>query len=241
MTHTDLYYSGKAKSVYRASSPDELLMEFRDDITAFDGSKHTTLAGKGACNARVSAFLFTFLEEHGVRTHFLRMDGPTTMAVRRLEMIPLEVIVRNIATGSLVKRYPFTEGQPLSPPVMVIDYKDDDRHDPMVNDDIILALGLLSAGELAEVREIAWRVNTVLSRYFASRGLSLVDFKLEFGRFNTSIILGDEISMDSMRIWDRETGASLDKDVYRSGEGDVMDAYRSAARRILPDDGGGTE
>lgn len=240
MTHTDVYYSGKAKSVYRAASPDELLMEFRDDITAFDGSKQTALTGKGACNARVSAFLFSCLEEHGVRTHFLRMDGPTTMAVRRLEMIPLEVIVRNIATGSLVKRYPFEEGQPLKPPVMIIDYKDDARHDPMVNDDIILALGLLTAGELAEVREIAGRVNTILSRYLASRGISLVDFKLEFGRSNSDIILGDEISMDSMRLWDRETGASLDKDVFRFERGDVMDAYRSAARRILPGDGGRT-
>ncbi|MHC1625881.1 MAG: phosphoribosylaminoimidazolesuccinocarboxamide synthase [Methanoculleaceae archaeon] len=236
MTDAHLCYAGKAKSVYRTSNPDELLMEFRDDITAFDGSKHAQLPGKGECNARVSAFLFSYLEEHGVRTHYLRMAGPTTLVVRRLEMIPLEVIVRNIAAGSLVKRYPFREGQRLNPPVVVIDYKDDERHDPMINDEIIFALGLMSADELMRIREIADRVNTILSRYLDDRGLVLVDFKLEFGRYNNDILVGDEISMDSMRLWEKDGGRSLDKDVYRFDMGDVMEAYRTVARRILPEE-----
>lgn len=236
MKQGELVYTGKAKSLYRTDTPGELLVQFRDDITAFDGGKKDVITRKGAWNARVSAKLFGLLEENGIPTHFIRMDGDSAMIVRDLAMIPLEVIVRNRAAGSLVRRYPFTEGTPLRPPVIVIDYKDDARHDPMINDDIIIALDLLSRDELATVREMALRVNEVLVRFFDSIGISLVDFKLEFGKDRGRIVVGDEISMDSMRLWDKSTGESLDKDVYRFEKGDVLAIYREVAKRALSGD-----
>jgi phosphoribosylaminoimidazole-succinocarboxamide synthase len=162
-----------------------------------------------------------------------------TMIVRELEMIPLEVIVRNIAAGSLVKQYPFTEGEPLSPPVIVIDYKDDKTHDPMLNDDLIVALHILDHDDLNRVKVLALRINDLLSAFLIRRGIVLVDFKLEFGRHDGKIYLGDEISMDSMRLWDKETGRSLDKDVYRFDKGDVISTYRWVAERILSSPPGG--
>jgi phosphoribosylaminoimidazole-succinocarboxamide synthase len=227
----ELLYSGKAKSLFRTDTPGELLVEFRDDITAFDGEKKDVLKKKGEYNAQVSRTIFLLLEEQGIPTHFIRMAGESSMIVRELSMIPLEIIVRNIAAGSLVRNYPIEEGTILSPPVIVIDYKDDSRHDPMLNDDIILALKLLSREELDEVREMALRVNNVLKAFFDERGILLVDFKLEFGRHGSVIIVGDEISMDSMRLWDASTGESLDKDVYRFSRGDVLDVYRRVAVR----------
>jgi len=148
-------------------------------------------------------------------------------------MFPLEVIVRNIAAGSVVHRYPFCEGEPLDPPVIVIDYKSDERHDPMLNDDLIYALGLATPEELDQIKAMALAVNEVLREYLDQRGITLVDFKLEFGHHDGEIVVGDEISMDSMRLWDKETGASLDKDVYRFSKGDVMETYAGVAERIL--------
>jgi len=229
----EVLYSGKAKTLYRTGDRDLLLVEFRDDITAFDGQKRDVLSSKGRLNAQVSAHLFRLLEKNGIRTHFIDMPDESHMLVRALEMIPLEVIVRNIAAGSLVRQYPFREGTVLKPPVIVIDYKDDSRHDPMLNDDLIVALGILTPEELRLVKEKALRVNAVLRDYFASRGITLVDFKIEFGRSpGGEILLGDEISMDSMRLWDKETGKSLDKDVYRFSKGDVMETYRRVAELV---------
>jgi phosphoribosylaminoimidazole-succinocarboxamide synthase len=229
----ELLYSGKAKSIYAAEGDDEAIMVFRDDITAFDGGKKDTLSRKGSFNSRVSGFLFDYLGKAGIKTHFVEMVNETSMRVRRLEMIPLEVIVRNIAAGSLVRNYPFREGTPLSPPIIVMDYKDDARHDPMLNDDIILALGLVNADELETIRQMARKINDLLIALFDEVGITLVDFKIEFGRYNGEIYLGDEISMDSMRLWDTSTGESLDKDVYRFEKGDVMDVYRRVAEKIL--------
>ena len=229
----ELLYAGKAKSVYQTDAPAELVVVFRDDITAFDGGKKDVLSRKGEYNARVSARLFEILEEAGVPTHFLRLEGPARMRVRRLAMVPLEVIVRNRAAGSLVRNYPFEAGQPLDPPLIVIDYKDDARHDPMINDEIIMALGLLGRDEIEEMKALALRVNGVLGELFGACGLDLVDFKLEFGRDDGGRLrLGDEVSMDSMRLWDRATGESLDKDVYRLGTGDVLGAYARVAGRL---------
>ncbi len=227
-------YKGKAKSVYRSEEPGELIVRFRDDITAFDGEKKDNLSGKGAFNAAVSAFFFEYLEKHGIATHFIRMVDERTMVVRELAMIPLEVIVRNRATGSIVRRYPFTEGQALDPPVTVMDYKDDSRHDPMINDDIIVALGLLKREEISTIRRMALQINRLLAGYFSEHGITLVDFKIEFGKMGDTIFLGDEISMDSMRLWDLETGESLDKDVYRFNRGDVLSAYERVVKRIVP-------
>lgn len=233
MVNGELLYEGKAKSVYYSDKQGEIVVIFRDDITAFDGEKKDTIRGKGAYNAGVSAFFFHYLEKRGIQTHFLRMIDERTMVVRHLSMIPLEVIVRNRAAGSVVRRYPFIEGQEFEPPVIVLDYKDDTRHDPMINDDLIVALGLLARDELAVVREMALKVNESLREFFADLAIDLVDFKIEFGRSNGEILLGDEISMDSMRLWDRETGESLDKDVYRFDKGDLATVYGKVARRII--------
>jgi phosphoribosylaminoimidazole-succinocarboxamide synthase len=228
----DLLYQGKAKSVYTTDVKGRLIVQFRDDITAFDGGKKDVLANKGNYNAEVSAFFFEYLEKKGVKTHFFSMLDPHHMVVRQLDMIPLEVIVRNIAAGSLVRNYPFKEGSPLDPPMIVIDYKDDSRHDPMLNDDIIFALKLLSPAELKKVKKVALEINRLLGDLLAAQGITLVDFKIEFGRQGKTIYLGDEISMDSMRLWDKKTGESLDKDVYRFEKGDVMAIYDKVARRI---------
>jgi phosphoribosylaminoimidazole-succinocarboxamide synthase len=232
MKQRDLLYEGKAKSVYRTEKKGRLIIRFRDDITAFDGGKKDVLKDKGSYNARVSAFLFTYLEDHGVKTHFIGMLNDTTMVVRELAMIPLEVIVRNFAAGSIVRNYPFEEGQVLKPPVIVIDFKDDKRHDPMLNDDLIFALKILTPPELKKVKAIALKINNLLIDLLALQGITLVDFKMEFGKQGSNIYLGDEISMDSMRLWDKKTGESLDKDVYRFNKGDVMATYDTVAYRI---------
>jgi phosphoribosylaminoimidazole-succinocarboxamide synthase len=228
----ELLYEGKAKSVYRTEKKGRLIVRFRDDITAFDGGKKDVLSNKGSYNARVSAFFFRYLAKHGVKTHFVSMLDDCTMVVRELTMIPLEVIVRNIAAGSVVRNYPFREGEKFDPPVIVIDYKDDKRHDPMLNDDLVNALKILTPAELKKVKVIALRVNRLLSDLVARQGITLVDFKMEFGKQGKTIYLGDEISMDSMRLWDAETGESLDKDVYRFNKGDVMATYNRVADRI---------
>jgi len=229
----DLLYEGKAKSVYRTEKKGRLIVRFRDDITAFDGGKKDVLQDKGSYNARVSAFFFDYLEKHRIKTHFVSMLDDRTMVVRELAMIPLEVIVRNVAAGSIVRNYPFIEGTKLDPPIIVIDYKDDSRHDPMLNDDIIIALRLCTPAELKKIKNVALMVNDLLADLLAEQGITLVDFKLEFGRQGKTIYLGDEISMDSMRLWDKKTGESLDKDVYRFDKGDVMATYDRVAKRII--------
>jgi phosphoribosylaminoimidazole-succinocarboxamide synthase len=232
MKQCDLLYEGKAKSVYRTEKKGRLIVRFRDDITAFDGGKKDVLEKKGSYNARVSAFIFSYLENHGVKTHFISMLDDRTMVVRELLMIPLEVIVRNIAAGSITRNYPFREGVKLDPPVIVIDYKDDSRHDPMLNDDLIVALKICTHAELKKIKTIAKNVNRLLTEILAKQGITLVDFKMEFGKQSKTIYLGDEISMDSMRLWDTITGESLDKDVYRFDKGDVMATYIRVAGRI---------
>lgn len=233
MSQPELLYKGKAKSVYLSENPGELVVIFRDDITAFDGGKKDVLSAKGAYNAAVSSFFFSYLEKNGIKTHFIKMIDENIMLVRKLEMIPLEVIARNRAAGSIVKKFPFEEGQILDPPVIVTDYKDDEHHDPSLNDDIILALGLLTRKELTYVKETTLKINRLLYDYFDELGLIFVDFKIEFGRLGDEILLGDEISMDSMRLWDKETGESLDKDVYRFEKGDVMSAYARVVEKMM--------
>jgi phosphoribosylaminoimidazole-succinocarboxamide synthase len=227
-----LLYAGKAKSVYNTDVDGKLIVEFRDDITAFDGGKKDVLRNKGSYNAEVSAFLFEYLGKNGVKTHFINMIDSRHMVVRELQMIPLEVIVRNVAAGSIVRNYPFKEGTKLDPPVIVIDYKDDSRHDPMLNDDLIVALKLATPSELKKIKTVALEINRLLFALLAAQGITLVDFKIEFGRQGKSICLGDEISMDSMRLWDKKSGESLDKDVYRFEKGDVMATYNRVAQRI---------
>jgi phosphoribosylaminoimidazole-succinocarboxamide synthase len=230
----DIVHIGKAKTVHKTENPDEYLMEFRDDVTAFDGKRKSTVPDKGRYNAQISARLFELLEEHGIATHYISMVGDVRMLVKAVTIIPLEIIARNIAAGSVVRKYPFKEGQKLVPPVIVIDYKSDPYGDPMLNDDLIRALRLASEDELATVRELTLRINAILKDYLGKRGLLLPDFKLEFGKArNGTILLADEISCDTCRLWLKESGQSVDKDVFRYERGDLITAYEEAARRIL--------
>ncbi|MDD3977294.1 MAG: phosphoribosylaminoimidazolesuccinocarboxamide synthase [Methanomicrobium sp.] len=232
MEKGELIYMGKAKSLYASEKDDELISCFRDDMTAFNGEKKDTFSGKGAYNATVSAFFFDYLEKNGVKTHFVKMLDESTMVVKKMTMIPLEIIARNVAAGSITKKLPFTEGQLLNPPVIVTDYKDDSRGDPSLNDDLILALGLLTKDELLALKETTLKINRLLYDFFDELDLILVDFKIEFGRDGDLILLGDEISMDSMRLWDKDTKESFDKDVYRYNKGNVMDAYGKIVAKI---------
>lgn len=228
-------YSGKAKTVFKTDAPDKLVMEFRDSLTAFDGKKKSEAPKKGYYNAQISAKLFRLLEEHGIKTHFGSMLSGTEMVVDAVDIIKIEVIVRNIAAGSLAKKYPFKTGQKLDPPILIFDYKSDEHGDPMINDDIALALGLATKKELSKIRKIALKVNSILVDYLDERNLLLPDFKLEFGRRKGKIILADEISCDTCRFWDKTTGESLDKDVFRFDKGDLVAAYREVAKRVVPE------
>ena len=228
-------YSGKAKTVYKTDDPEKLIMEFRDSLTAFDGKKKSEAPKKGYYNAQIAAKLLKLLEEKGIKTHFDSMISDCEMVVDAVEIIKIEVIVRNIAAGSLVKKYPFKTGQKLSPPILLFDYKSDEHGDPMINDDIALALGLATRPELSEIRKLALSINAILIKYLDERNLLLPDFKLEFGRRKGKIVLADEISCDTCRFWDKTTGESLDKDVFRFDKGDLVAAYREVARRMVPE------
>ncbi|HEY9246535.1 MAG TPA: phosphoribosylaminoimidazolesuccinocarboxamide synthase [Candidatus Methanoperedens sp.] len=227
-------YSGKAKSVFRTDDPKKLIMEFRDSLTAFDGKKKSSAPKKGYYNAQISATLFKLMEDSGIRTHFKSMLSGTEMVVDAVEIIKIEVIVRNIAAGSITKKYPFKAGEKLNPPILIMDYKSDEYGDPMINEDIALALGLATGDELSKIRELALKINSILVGFLDYKGLLLPDFKLEFGRVEGNIVLADEISCDTCRFWDKETGESLDKDVFRFDRGDLVAAYREVAKRIVP-------
>ncbi|RAP51481.1 MAG: phosphoribosylaminoimidazolesuccinocarboxamide synthase, partial [Methanosphaera sp. rholeuAM270] len=216
---------------------DEVIIKFRDDITAGDGAKKDTLSQKGYCNVLISSKLFKVLEQNGIRTQFIDLLSNDEMLTKSLEMIPLEVICRNIATGSLLRKYPFEENQELKPPIIQFDYKNDEYHDPMLNDSIIKALNIATQEELDEIRRITLEINKILSDYLIERGIILVDFKLEYGKDSQgNIILGDEISPDTTRLWDSETYENFDKDIYRKGEDGVVDAYLKVVNLVLSDE-----
>ncbi len=211
-------------------------MEFRDDITAFDSVKHDIVGEKGYYNCQISAKLFEILEENGIETHFVKLLEPNKMLVKKLEIIPLEVIARNIAAGSITRNYPIKEGTVFERPIVMLDYKDDAYHDPLLNDDIALAMGIATEKELEEIKHIAIRVNDVLKKYFASIGILLPDFKIEIGRDKDGkLLVADEVSPDSCRLWDAKTKKSLDKDNYRFDKGDVLAGYKEIYRRMFGD------
>jgi phosphoribosylaminoimidazole-succinocarboxamide synthase len=232
MPKGEMIHSGKAKSVYEWDD-DHVLVEFRDDLTAFDAEKKDSRAGKGMVNNQISAKMFNLLTEHGIENHFVRIVSDTEMICKKVDIVMLEVIVRNYATGSLVRRYPFEDGMQLDHPIVNMDLKNDAYHDPLVNTDIALALGLANLQEQREMREMGLRVNEVMVPYFDELGLILVDFKIEVGRYKGRLIVADEISPDTMRLWDRETGKSLDKDVFRFDKGDVMEVYQIVHKMIM--------
>lgn len=231
----DALYSGKAKTVFATADPKRFIVKFRDDVTAGDGAKKANMKGKGYYNAQISAKLFKLLADNGISTHYIKMVSEDEMLVHACDMIKIEVIPRNYAAGSIVRKYGFPEGQKFEPSIIVMDLKNDAAHDPMLNDDIAIALGIATDKELRKIRKISLRVNEILQKFFDERGLLLPDFKLEFGKVDKKIVVADEISPDTMRLWKQGTRQSLDKDVFRFDKGDLMTAYDEAARLIAPE------
>ncbi|MCK4640781.1 MAG: phosphoribosylaminoimidazolesuccinocarboxamide synthase [Candidatus Marinimicrobia bacterium] len=226
-------YEGKAKILYQTDDPDLLIQYFKDDATAFDGIKKGTIVGKGVANNKISCNLFDLLKQHGIDSHFVRKLSDNEMLVKNVSIIPVEVVVRNISTGSLCKRYGLDEGIVFKTPIVELYYKDDALHDPLMNDDHVMAMELATRAELAIMREQALKINKILQEFFDSIDINLVDFKLEFGRFKGHIILADEISPDTCRFWEKGTNRKLDKDRFRQDLGDVEKTYNEMMNRIV--------
>ncbi len=234
MNKTEQLYEGKAKKVFATENPDYVIVSYKDDATAFDGTKKGTILGKGAINNRMSNYLMRLLEKNGVATHFVEELNDRETVVRKVAIVPLEVIIRNISAGSFAKRYGVEEGIVFAAPTIEFSYKNDDLHDPLINSYHALALGLATADEIEQIKAMAFKVNDVLKEYFLTLGVKLVDFKLEFGRLNDgTIVLADEISPDTCRFWDAETNEKLDKDRFRRDLGGVEDAYNEMMRRVF--------
>jgi phosphoribosylaminoimidazole-succinocarboxamide synthase len=228
----DELYSGKAKSVFETDDRDRLVLNFRDDTSAFDGEKKASLARKGMVNNKFNAFIMTKLERAGISTHFEELLSGNQSLVKRLDMIPVECVVRNIAAGSICRRLGVKEGLDLNPPTFEFFLKNDELHDPMINDYHIRAFGWASEEEVAAMKELTFKVNDVLKILFLDAGLLLVDYKLEFGRFHGQVVLGDEFTPDGCRLWDAKTREKLDKDRFRQNLGNVIEAYEEVARRL---------
>ena len=227
-------YEGKAKKVYATDVYDELIVDYKDDATAFNGLKKGTIAGKGLINNRVTNHLMKMLEEKGIPTHFIKELSDRETLVKRVTIVPLEVIVRNIAAGSLSKRLGLPEGTKLASTVLEYCYKNDDLGDPMINDYHIAAMQLATEEEVKTIADYSFRINQFLTEYLADLNIELVDFKLEFGRLSDgTIVLADEISPDTCRFWDSKTHEKLDKDRFRRDLGNVEDAYQEMMKRIF--------
>ena len=234
MNKTEQLYEGKAKKVFATENPDYVIVSYKDDATAFDGTKKGTILGKGAINNRMSNYLMRLLEKNGVATHFVEELNDRETVVKKVAIVPLEVIIRNISAGSFAKRYGVEEGIVFAAPTIEFSYKNDDLHDPLINSYHALARGLATADEIEQIKAMAFKVNDVLKEYFLTLGVKLVDFKLEFGRLNDgTIVLADEISPDTCRFWDAETNEKLDKDRFRRDLGGVEDAYNEMMRRVF--------
>lgn len=232
MKKGDLLYEGKAKKVFKTDDPALLVQQFKDDATAFDGVKKSTIADKGVVNNAISSRLFKLLEEGGVRTHFLEKLSEREMLIRALKMVPVEVIMRNVAAGSICKRYGTEEGLVFDKPILELYYKSDPHHDPLMNAEHVVQFGLCTAEVLDEMERSARKTNTILWEFFRTIGINLVDFKLEFGLHGEQMLMGDEISPDTCRFWDLETGKKLDKDRFRFDLGDVEGAYQEMLTRV---------
>ena len=232
MIKGNLLYEGKAKTVFETDNPNELLIYFKDDATAFNGEKHGTIEGKGVINNKLSQFFFKQLKDRGVKSHFVENAGEREMIVKRLDMIKLEVVVRNIVAGSLVKRLGLAEGTPLTVPVVEYYYKSDELGDPMLNRWHIMALNLAKIDELNQMEHVALSVNKILRELLLAKNVDLIDFKLEFGRFDGEVLLADEISPDNCRFWDTVTHEKLDKDRFRQDLGGVVEAYQEILQRL---------
>lgn len=234
MEKTTQLYEGKAKKVYATNDPDLVIVSYKDDATALDGLKKGTISGKGVINNRMSNYLCRLLEKHGVPTHFVEELNDRETVVKKVSIVPLEVIIRNISAGSFAKRYGVEEGIVFSEPTIEFSYKNDDLHDPLINSYHALALGLATKKEIEEIKAMAFKINNILKEYFLSLNVKLVDFKLEFGRLKDgTIVLADEISPDTCRFWDADTNEKLDKDRFRRDMGGVEDAYNEMMKRVF--------
>ncbi len=225
-------YSGKAKSVYSSDREDALILHFRDDTSAFDGEKIEQLDRKGMVNNKFNAFIMQHLQSQGIQTHFLELLSDDESLVRKLDMFPIECVVRNVASGSLCRRLGVEDGMDLDPPTFEFFLKNDALHDPMINEFHIESFGWADAESIATMKAETFKVNAILSKLFADAGMILVDFKLEFGRQGDQLLLGDEFTPDGCRIWDAETREKLDKDRFRKGLGGVIEAYEQVAQRL---------
>ena len=234
MEKKEQLYEGKAKKVFATDDPALVIVSYKDDATALDGLKKGTILGKGAVNNRMSDFLFSLLEKEGIPTHIVKELNDREALVRKVSIVPLEVIIRNISAGSFAKRYGVEEGIVFSEPTIEFSYKNDALHDPLLNSYHALALGLATKEEIETIKTMAFRVNEILKAYFLKLNVRLVDFKLEFGRLpDGKIVLADEISPDTCRFWDATTGEKLDKDRFRRDMGGVEDAYREMMKRVF--------
>ena len=229
-------YEGKAKKVYATDSDDLCIVSYKDDATAFNGEKKGTIVGKGVINNRLTNHFMKLMESRNIPTHFVEELGEKDTLVKKVSIVPLEVIVRNTSAGSFAKHYGVEEGIRFASPTIEFSYKNDELQDPLINDYHALALKLASARELETIKQYAFKVNDILKAHFAERGIELIDFKLEFGRLSDgSIVLADEISPDTCRLWDMATNEKLDKDRFRRDLGKVEDAYNEVMNRILGD------
>lgn len=232
MEKREQLYEGKAKKVFATEDPDIVIVDYKDDATAFNGLKKGTIAGKGVINNRMSNIMFQLMEQHGIPTHYVEELSDRETAVRKVEIVPLEVIIRNTAAGSFSKRLGVKEGTKLPVTVFEFSYKNDDLGDPLINDYHALAMELATEEEIGTIRNMAFRVNDIMMEFFRSMNIDLIDFKLEFGRYKGQIILADEISPDTCRFWDMTTGEKLDKDRFRRDLGGVEDAYKEVFSRL---------
>ena len=232
MKELEMLYEGKAKKVFATEDPDKVIVAYKDDATAFNGLKKGTILGKGVVNNKMTNFLFQKLEEHGVPTHFIEELDDRRTLVKRVDIVPLEVIVRNKVAGSFAKRMGLEEGMELKCPILEFSYKNDDLGDPMINTYMALAVGIATKEDIDTVTKMAFDINEQLIRIFETANIELIDFKLEFGRYHGQIVLADEISPDTCRLWDKDTQDHLDKDRFRRDLGDVEDAYKEVYKRL---------
>ncbi len=234
MEKKEMLYEGKAKQVFATDDPEVLLVHYKDDATAFNGLKKGTISGKGAINNRVTNFMMQVLEKEGVPTHLVEELNERDTLVKKVTIVPLEVIIRNISAGSFAKHYGVEEGIVFDEPTIEFSYKNDELGDPLINEYHALALKLATKAEIERIKELAFKTNEVMKKFFKERKVDLVDFKLEFGRLSDgTIVLADEISPDTCRFWDSETHEKLDKDRFRRDLGNVEDAYKEMLKRII--------
>lgn len=236
MERSEKIYEGKAKILYATEDPDLVIQYFKDDATAFNGLKKGTIVDKGIINNHVSCRIFQHLEEKGIPTHFVKRLGEREMLVKHLQIIPVEVVMRNVAAGSLCKRMGIAEGIPLKQPILEFYFKDDALGDPMINEYHVEAFDLATVKEMGVIKSLGFKINELLIDFFKSRKIRLVDFKLEFGRHKGEILLGDEISPDACRLWHLETGEKLDKDRFRFDLGQVKEKYEEVYRLVCEEE-----